>query len=369
VAGISIAFASDVRSFLKGTGDVEGALDDVGDSLDDLARDATRKGDQIGDDLQGVAREGEKAADKLERSFRDSFDEARRDAKRKTDDIADDTKRNMGKAGDATGDFKREAVSNISETASSFDGSMDSIADMVQGTFGGLADMPGVGLAAAGLAAVGGGVAAAWQAHTERIKEQVRGMFADLIESGEDYLSQSYIQEQYWAIIQGADGAILKQSELNKIVEQTGLTSSQVALAYAGDADSITRLQEVLTAKQAELAENIALAGRNGSAASINQQAELQRMVNGLDDYADRIGETTTKVDAARDAWNRYATTTAGTTQGAIDQMRDLGVAMGNVPRRIPIDVDLSGAEASLRNWRPTVTVGVAVRPGTPVVI
>lgn len=355
MAGIQIAFASDVRSFLKGTTDVERAMEDVGGSLDDLARDAQRKGRDIGDDLERVGREGEDAARTLERSFKESFDDVRRDAKRKTDDVADDTKRAMSKAGDATGDFKREALSNVSETASSFDGSMESIADMVQGTFGGLADLPGVGLAAAGLAAVGGGVAAAWQQHTERIKQQVESMFEDLIESGEDYLSQSYIQEQYWAIIQGADDAILKQSELNKIVEQTGLTSQQVALAYAGDQEAIVRLQEVLAQKQAELAENIVTAGRNGSAASINQQAELQRMVDGLNDYADRIADTVTRTDEARDAWDRYATVLEGTTQGAINKMQDLGTAMGQVPRSIPIDVDLTDAERTLRTWRPVI--------------
>lgn len=347
MAKVSFSFLADVRSLLTGTRDAERALDKVSDALDDMAND------------------GDDAARKLERDMRESFDDIRRDARRKTDDIADDTKRNMKKAGDATGDFKREAVQNVSETASSWDGSMEGISDMVQGTMGGLADLPGVGLAVAGLGAAGGAVAALWQQHNEKIKQNVQNMFDDLIESGENYLSQSYIQEQYWAIIQGADDAILKQSELNKIVEETGLTASQVALAYAGDQESIIRLQDTLNAK---IAEEIAIVGDVGGAVVRGPLAaheatrdELIRMLDGLQEYADRIDATTARVGEARAAWNVYADSQARTTQNAIDGMRNLSTAINGVPRAIPVALDTREAERQLARWSPTVTVRARV--------
>lgn len=341
MAGINLSFIADVRSLLTGTRDVNRALDTVSDALDDMAND------------------GDQAARELERDMRQSFDDIRRDARRKTDDIADDTKRNMRKAGEATGDFKREAVQNVSETASSWDGSMEGIADMVQGTFGGLADLPGIGLAVAGIGAAGGAAAALWQQHTEAIKQNVSDMFDDLIESGEEYLSQQYIQEAYWKIIQAADGAILKQSELNKIMEATGLSREQVALAYAGDQEAIIRLQEVLNGKLQEQndiitdAQNYSLAQR---AEAGERQGELNRMIEGLEDYRDRIDETVTTTERARQAWDIYEDSQAKTTQNAIDRMRDLGTAINGVPRSVPVDVDLTRAEQSLRTWRPVIT-------------
>jgi len=356
MAGINISFVSDVRSFIKGTDDIERAMDDVGDSLDDVSKDAKTAGDKIERSLSDAGKDAEQSSDKMEKSFRKDFDKVADHAKDAGDKIERSAKGSMTKAGDASGDFKRETMANVSETASSFDGSMEGISDMVQGTMGGLAELPGVGLGIAGLAAAGGAVAAMWTKHTEAIKAQVEGMFEDMIESGEDYLSQSYIQEQYWAIVQGSDDAILKQGELNKIVEMTGLTMGKVALAYAGDQDAIAHLQDVLNGK---LADQVALtqeAGFTGSSAFLEQNGELNRMLDGLDEYAERVDKTTSRVGEGQAAWDRYEDSQAKTTQNAVDDMARLSAAVTSIPSPvIRPTIDLGDVKREIRE----VTDGV----------
>ena len=368
MAGINISFVSDVRSFIKGTDDIERAMDDVGDSLDDVSKDAKTAGDKIERSLSDAGKDAEKSSDKMEKSFRKDFDKVEDHAKDAGKTIGKESKEGFAKAGDASGDFKRETMANVSETASFFDGSMEGISDMVQGTMGGLADLPGVGLGIAGLAAAGGAVAAMWTKHTEAIKAQVEGMFADMIESGEDYLSQSYIQEQYWAIIQGADDAILKQGELNKIVETTGLTMSQVALAYAGDQDAVTHLQDVLNGKLADQAALTREAGFVGTTAFMEQNGELLRMLDGLNEYAERVDKTSARVGEGQAAWDSYEDSQARTTQNAIDGMGRLSAAVSSIPSPvIQPTLDTATFDRQMRDVlskRYDVNAYVNVRPG-----
>lgn len=147
---IQIDFISNVRDLLRGTKSTEDALDDVADSLDDVARD------------------GDQALGRLEDSFRDLARKAR-DSK---DDVQDVGKKGFKAAGDASAEFKSEALANLSEVTSSFDGSMESVGDLVQGTLGGVAsNIPIIGLAAAGAAAAVGTITDAFVKTDEATKE------------------------------------------------------------------------------------------------------------------------------------------------------------------------------------------------------
>ncbi|MBX9243412.1 hypothetical protein ICW40_01150 [Actinotalea ferrariae] len=156
MAGINIAFASDVRAFLKGTDDVEKSLDAVADSLDDLAREADTASDKIGRDLDGVGDDGKDAAEKLERSFSDTFTKAKRQADDAGDSIGRDIDRGFERAGEGAEEFKDEANSTAREAAASFDGSAESIADAFQEVAANAFAGFGPAGAAAGLVAAAG---------------------------------------------------------------------------------------------------------------------------------------------------------------------------------------------------------------------
>ena len=292
MAGINIAFASDVRSFLKGTGDVEGALEDVGDSLDDLTRDADRAGKDIGGDLEKVGQEGEDSAKHLERKFRDAFDDVKKDAKRSTDDVVDDTKRNMDRAGDASKEFKQEAGANFSEVASSFSGDMESAVDLVQGTLGGLANsIPGIG-AVAGVAAAGiGTIYSVLSTQAENTRQNIEDITTAMIDANSKVLAESFIQQNLADIVSGADGAAISVANLRKASEETGVPVATLARAWAGDPGSVAEaLATVRTglaqAEQDVVSLDAAVAANSGIEGYRRWAAALEGLANNWDSAA-----------------------------------------------------------------------------------
>lgn len=248
MAGISIDFASNVAPFLRGAGDVESALDDVSSSLEDVAREARTTGERTAEALGDAAKESETAAERMERQFRDSLDTVRK----KADDAGDSMRKGLGdnvkdgtrRGQQAVGEFKDEAKQNFSEVASSFSGDMDSAVDLVQGTLGGLAgSIPGVGLALGGLGAVAGTVYTQWKDRTEQIKEAFSNMYSDMKASGEDFLSEGFIQSEVDKIITGADGAATSFDKARERAYLLGIDIATVLRAWAGDAEAAATVQ------------------------------------------------------------------------------------------------------------------------------
>lgn len=248
--GINIQFVSDVRGFLSGTKDVQRSLDDVADSLDDLGREATKAGEKLGDELKDGGEKGEDAAKGLERKFRDALDTVRTDSRKAGDDLGDSIRRGADKAGEGLDNFKEEARDTARETAASFDGSADSLADMFQETAANALSGFGPAGAAAGLAiAAGAGVAFnAWQEKTERIKEAVSSMFEDMLESGNEYLSESYIQQAGNDWLSNASGDQLQI--LKEAAEDLGMARGDIVRAINGDQEAQALLAERTTEYQ-----------------------------------------------------------------------------------------------------------------------
>lgn len=218
MAGVSFDFAADVSKFLRGTQDVERALDDVGDSLDDLAREARRAGDEAGDaigdsfsdsarqagddigrvgdslddlasesrrsssdagnalgdafndaarkaaddlekvadELDETAKESRDAADKMETSFRGIFDKVKTDADSAGKSIGADVKKGFDKAEDAGEDFKQESGQIARESATSFTGEFEDVTDVLRDLAANAFQGWGPAGAAAGIAVAAG---------------------------------------------------------------------------------------------------------------------------------------------------------------------------------------------------------------------
>ena len=188
--------------------------------------------EDVGDELDELAKEGDQAGDKLERTFRDLV----RDAKKADTAVEKIGGSNGGfsKAGAASGEFKDEALANFSEVTSSFDGSMSSIADLAQGTLGGVAaSIPGIGIAA-GVAAAGVGLIGAELQKNEDISKEVKqSLIDDALELG-DALDAEAVRSRVRDLL-GVEET-RKQAQL--LADLMGVTVGEAVLALAGDFES-----------------------------------------------------------------------------------------------------------------------------------
>ncbi|SDT69452.1 hypothetical protein [Jiangella sp. DSM 45060] len=248
---IRIPIVSDVSGFLRGTRDVEGALDEVADALDDVSREAQDAGrdagralsdgiedgarnaeravddladsgkqlDRIGDDgkaafdqVSDAAKSGmqtveaevdqaaaqvESATERMEQSFKDAFDSAGGASKQASQRTVADVQETESRTKASMQEIKQEGLQNASETFSSFDGSARSFADGIQGTFGGLvAGLGPVGAAIGAAGAIGIGlIGAAFDKSQEKAQElrdrigEIRENFLAVRVDGESALS------------------------------------------------------------------------------------------------------------------------------------------------------------------------------------
>lgn len=236
--GIVINFLSDVRDFLRGTGDVEEALDDVVDSLED------------------VSKEGDQAAEKLADSFKDNMKEVSRAAREAGDGIGSDLNRGSKRAQEGMKDLREESLSTAKESAASFDGSAESIVDSFQEIAANAFIGFGAAGVAAGLAAAGGiGIASAAilaaEEEAKAAKDRVGELGLAIIESGSDVAGVNAFKDSLEGIITNADDAAVKVDDLRKLTKKYGdqvPSVAEFATAYAGNADAIESVTEQLEA-------------------------------------------------------------------------------------------------------------------------
>lgn len=165
-AGINIEFVSDVRKFLGGTSDVEGALGKVSDALDEVAKDAQKSGDKAAESMseagKDMARSTETATEKMEKSFSEVAAAAKASGKAAGDDLGEHVKRGAKDADEGVSALKENTASNAKEMGASFQ-DVGSAIDGLQG----LAAEALEGFGPAGIAAgvaVAAGIGVATQA-------------------------------------------------------------------------------------------------------------------------------------------------------------------------------------------------------------
>lgn len=333
---IDIQLGVDSTQAERGLGRLGDSLGDVVDDLTDLGRDGERATERLADglddagdsardlgtDAERAMADVEDATQEAERVISRDLTQALDDAAAASADAGDSIGRNIREGaeegatggGETIGEFKDEATANFSELASGFSGDMTGAVDLVQGTLGGLAgSIPGgLGVALGGLAIAGGAFAAAWQKAAEDTEKRTADMYADMLASQNAFLSDTYIQDQYYAIVQGTEDAILSMKDLEKITGQTGLTQEQVALAFAGNGEQMALVQAKLTDHQEvfnkQLEDSIdtndsaAKAGRDWAQESIDQAQRRN----------EEIAKTEENYKRQADALATYGTVSSG---------------------------------------------------------
>jgi uncharacterized protein YlzI (FlbEa/FlbD family) len=340
---IKIDFLSNVSDLVRGTGHAEKALDDVADSLDDVA-DAAKTG----------GRDAERSVDRLEDSFRDAARRAKdlgdagktagRDVDRGMRD-ADDSVHRFGKGAEEAGD---ELKQNLGETFSSFRGDLEDLPQIAQDVFGGLAgSVDGLGASfalAAGAAGVGLLVQAIQLAGEEqqKIKDRAGEWANGFIEAGGRVLD---FQTRMAAI---NDVITSQYDEAKKNSELWGVSVQTAAAAMSGSEEAINRAQagiDRMSKASGELAAtgatvtdefgNITMAGSDLAGTAVAGQAALDGFKQSLSLAKDMAGASAAAmIDQAR------------ATEGAIEKVDEFGDTVITLPdgKQVYIDAETGRA-------------------------
>ncbi|MGG7509437.1 hypothetical protein [Plantibacter sp. YIM 135249] len=331
MAGISIGITSDVRDFLKGTGDIEQALDDVSDALDDVAADAKKDSAKIGRELsketKDASKDAGKSLERVESSFKELAAGAKRETKQASEALSRNTKEGTSQARQDLEELGKEARQNAAETFSSFDGSAQSFADGIQGTLGGIVSELGpVGAAAGAAGALGIGLIMAamenGQAESEEFKQSVADLATEFIETGDvGETSIGFIVDRLKELATETDGSKDSLEKLRKVADDSGTSFADLAQAYAGNGDGLKELiKKYKDLEQATQDANVAA-----------QQAgkplgDIQRRANGLAVLNDYLDQTKKKYDEAAEQERLFVESggeALATKAAAIDSIQD----------------------------------------------
>lgn len=269
--GISINFLADVKDFLRGTTNVEDSLDDVSDSLNEMAKD------------------GDKATEDLTKSFRELQKEASRAGREAGDGIGTNLKKGFKEASQGAEDLAENTKSNAKEVGASFDGSIESIVDGFQGLAAEAFEGFGPAGVAAGVAVAAGiGLASQSIIQTEEqakaARDRIRELGLAIIESGGDGAVLDYVTENLKNIVTNSDDATKKFKDILALSKKFPALAEDVglmAVAFAGNSDAadvmIAKLKAAADAEQA-LSGDVA----NGDTAFEERAKELRRTADEL---------------------------------------------------------------------------------------
>lgn len=361
MAGINIPFLANVHDFLKGTGSVEDALDDVAGSLDDVADEAQDASRATSRALDGAADDADDAAARLERSFRDSLDTVRAESADTGAAVGRNMDEGTREASEGMAQMGEEGAANAREVAASFDGSASSIADGFQGlaaeALGGFGPMG----AAAGVAiAAGMGLA---MSSIEKAKEEaqeaaeaVAEMASEMIDLRSAKLGPEQVQEALAAAASEAEDGGIKLQEWADAATEAGLDFGDYAAAMAGDSaaasrslDEITKKLDTEKAAIKVLATAISDSGDARSAegrVAAAQIAEHTALTDALEEQRGKILEATGVVDSASEVYDLYTEAVDSSSAAQIANTEEVEAA--EEARQDLLDVTRGAIDAEL---------------------
>lgn len=306
---IQIQFLANVVNFLRGTKNVEEALDDVADSLDDVAKDAQHSGDDIGDSLQDAAKDGEKAGDRLQRTFRELASSARTSGDDIGDSLGSGVKHGTDKAEEGLDEFKRESNSTARESAASFTGEWTDVGDIVQeiaanafagfgalGAGAGLLVAAGIGVA---ISAIQNGIEGA-----EEYRQKVADLGQEFIDTGKlGEASLEFVIKNLQDMATTTEDGQASLSKLNKLSRDSGTSFKDLAQAYGNNVDALKqqwRETDKLAQSQYDAAEAASMVtdGSKGNYGALLAQAEATQKVT--DYIGQQIGVATAGAESQR---------------------------------------------------------------------
>ena len=295
-----LTILSDFRDLLRQTKEAGDGFEDLGDTLDDVARDSG------------------KSADRMEDSFTDALKKVQKEGRDTGRKLGTDLRDGTRDAEGGLSELKDEANSTAREAAASFDGSAESIADAFQevaanafagfgpaGAAAGLAAAAGLGLVLSHLTNTAEKATEAKEATIELAEElaEVDGNPAalDWATRLRTILSQITDDKEWFEVWQ--DTPKTRLEEWTEAAKRYGVTMGDVARGVAGDQDALARvldnLDEKIRAADAAYLDAQASAAQYGGTA-VDTAGDLRKFRDAVADQAQ------VAVDAA--AMNRELT-------------------------------------------------------------
>lgn len=355
---ISIDMLANVQPFLRGTKDVEGALEDVSDSLDDVARDAQRSSDKIERELGGSADVVGDSTEKLERKFKDLRDTVQRESKSGGDAMSRSYKRATDDSSESLDEFKRESNSTAKESAASFDGSAESIVDSFQ-------EIAANAFAGFGPAGAAAGIAAALgigyvttelqkqQEEAEETKQSLIEMYQGAIEEGRNYIDEAQILARYTELV--FDDA--KMEEFRKSAEQIGVDINTYTRAQAGSYDDLQLVIEAAKKAEEERGSAVEVNSKQGQAMLLKEQeavAGIIRENEGLLEQHDKNRQAAELVAEARAESEQKQRDQINRTRDADQARYEAAARRYGVPLPtavVPVTADTAAADRAMRDF------------------
>lgn len=321
---LSLDIAANTRQAQAQVKDLGQALDKTADALDDIARDGSKAGDKLEGSFRDMVRASKRASDDVADGWKDAY----RKAERASDDFQRDASGNVQ-------NFKQEAVQNLSEVASSWKGDLEGMADGVQGLTGGLAASltPGIGIPVAILGAAAAAFFASWQQAAEDSKQRVSDMYADMIESGNTFLSESFIQQAVKTL--GEDAG--KWADANKRVEETGIGIGDILRAMVGDQEALAAAQKVYVDERDREVAAIEASNRPLEEKTTLIEAANTKYAEQTDWIRQVIADTGTAVDKAQGV--------ADAIRKGNDEMDKLAAKWAGIPKSQQLGITLNTSE------------------------
>ena len=249
MAGIRFDLLANVKDLLKGFGSAEEAIEELGDSLDD------------------VGEEGEEAGERLSKSFTEASRETRKEASDMAKDVGGSYDKMERGAGDATKKMATDGAMEAEQLASSFDGSAESIVDGFQGAAASMFQGFGPAGAAAGIAAAAGIglITAEFQKAQEEAEETAAAtdeMVASMLESGSTFVTEQAKLNALEAFL--GDAEARKKAE--EFADKVGVDLVEFGSAMFGLAGDRENVEAKISEHYAEQLESIKQSGIRGQA-------------------------------------------------------------------------------------------------------
>ncbi|GAA4831588.1 hypothetical protein GCM10023221_04250 [Luteimicrobium xylanilyticum] len=368
--------ASDADTQASATGDAfKTAGDDIGIHIDSGTSDATSSLDDVADKADSVRSDVDTATGKMEQSFKDAFDKVHTDTSSKLSQVATDAEHTGHRAAEGLDEIKDSAKSNATETAASFDGSFDSISDGVQGTVAEFLQGFGPAGTIAGLAIAGGigllkkafdDQSEAAQADAQAMAEAYKAAIDDMIASGEDFVSDSFVNDQIKSIVE--DDKKLKAAQDQ--AKQSGASLSDVLRGQSGDLDALGRVHDAYQRKID--AEKAAIDGikdtlttrtdlsndqREALIEEIGEHENLVDQLKGEQKAVDTVGDSYKKSGTKADIYRQSVKTSKDAVRDAqqaerdyADKLEDTGSQIADNTKKIKDKTDRDRANKSAIN-------------------
>ncbi|MCM3778990.1 hypothetical protein [Microbacterium hydrocarbonoxydans] len=356
VKDINIPITGDAREFIRETRNVENALDDVADSLDDMTRDTKQGADKA-----------ERAVEGLEDKFREAVRRAK-DVGDAGKDAGDDVRRGMDRAEEGVSEFKDEAQQTAREAAASFDGSFESIGEVAQEVAANAFSGFGPAGTAAGIAvAAGAGVMIDAITKASEAFDEAKESAFEMAYSVGGALQTAGVQARMSEWSNDTE----KWKQITDLAVASGWDEIDVLTALAKGGDDLDRLssafadhgmQTMLTNGRLTELDGV-LRGVKDGYMSGAQAAEVS--ARALYDYAAQAGEATGKTDALGNSIvllpdNTEVVVNAQTGKASTD-VNAFDSKVRNLPDgSVAVNVDTSGAERAMSDFvgrRRTATV------------